>query len=144
MPRKASALHHLRPTFAPSRALAAWDIDVRIEGRVLFRKRFSHAYMNMAGRQHDRNSSVAQASVKILGTVNAPYDANLSACQLAKAVSNLEAAQSVMGPAFSFFSEVPPDLQKAFVVEMGLPEAKVRGVAQYFQASCPFPLALAS
>lgn len=81
---------------------------------------------------------------KILGTVNAPYGASLSACQLAASVSDVNAAQAAMGPVFSFFSEVAPDLQKSFVAEMGLPEAKVREVAKYLQASCPFPLALAA
>ncbi|MFG6595681.1 MULTISPECIES: hypothetical protein [unclassified Sulfitobacter] len=80
---------------------------------------------------------------KILGTVNAPYGANLSACQLATAISDIEAAQSFMGPAFSFFSEVSPDLQLSFVSEMGLPHDKVRQVAEHFQTLCPFPLALA-
>lgn len=80
---------------------------------------------------------------KILGTVNAPYSANLSACQLADAISNVAAAQAAMGPAFSFFSEVDPDLQNSFVKEMGLSASKVHGVATFIQAGCPFPLALA-
>lgn len=81
---------------------------------------------------------------KILGTVNAPYGATLSACQLAKAISDIETAQMAMGPVFSFFSEVPENLQEAFVAEMDLPSEKVHGVANFLQASCPFPLPLAS
>ncbi|KZX93541.1 MULTISPECIES: hypothetical protein [unclassified Sulfitobacter] len=80
---------------------------------------------------------------KILGTVNAPYGENLSACQIATAISDMEAAQSAMGPAFSFFSEVSPELQLSFVSDMGLPHDKVRQVAEHFQTLCPFPLALA-
>ncbi len=40
---------------------------------------------------------MAPVASKILGTVNAPYGANLSACQLAAAISDIEAAQSAMG-----------------------------------------------
>ncbi len=81
---------------------------------------------------------------KILGTVNAPYSANVSAHQLAVGISSIEAAGAVMGPVFSFFSEVAPDLQKAFVAEMGLSDQSVKMVADHIQASCPFPLALAA
>ena len=81
---------------------------------------------------------------KILGTVNAPYGADLSAHQLAHAISDIEAAQAAIGPVFSFFSEVAPQLQQAFLAEMGLPGQKVRKVAKYLQASCPFSLALAA
>ncbi len=81
---------------------------------------------------------------QILGTVNAPYGAKLSAYQLAGVISDVEAAQSSMGPAFSFFSEVSPDLQASFVSEMGLPQDKVQGVAKHLQSLCPLPLALAA
>lgn len=87
---------------------------------------------------------MAQAASKILGTVNAPYGANVSACQLAECISNVEAAQTAMGPVFSFFSEISPDLQNAFVAEMGLSAPEVRKVAEHLQKSCPFPLALAA
>lgn len=86
---------------------------------------------------------MAPVASKILGTVDAPYGANLSACQLATAISDIEAAQSAMGPAFSFFSEVSLELQVSFVSEMGLSHDKVRQVAKHFQTLCPFPLALA-
>lgn len=87
---------------------------------------------------------MSHVASQVLGTVNAPYDANLSACQLAEVISNLGAAESAMGPAFSFFSEVSPGLQTSFVTEMGLPHDKVQGVAKHFQSLCPFPLALAA
>ncbi|ATU19585.1 hypothetical protein [Klebsiella pneumoniae] len=87
---------------------------------------------------------MTQIASKILGTVNAPYGANLSACQLAACISDIAAAQSAMGHVFSFFSEVAPELQNDFVAEMGLSAAKVRVVAETLQASCPFPLALAA
>lgn len=54
----------------------------------------------------------------------------------------MEAAQSAMEPAFSFFSEVSPDFPLSFMSELGPPHDKVRQVAK--QALCPFPLALAT
>ncbi|MBT9387066.1 hypothetical protein KM176_24720 [Pseudooceanicola sp. CBS1P-1] len=87
---------------------------------------------------------MTQIASKILGTVNAPYGANLSASQLAACISDIAATQSAMGPVFSFFSELAPELQNDFVAEMGLSAAKVRSVAEIMQASCPFPLALAA
>ncbi len=87
---------------------------------------------------------MAHVASQVLGTVNASYSANLSACELAKVISDVSAVQSAVGPAFSFFSEVSPDLQMAFVSEMGLPRDKVKGVAKHLQSLCPFPLALAA
>ena len=81
---------------------------------------------------------------KILSTVNAPYGANVTAHQLAAGISSIDAANAFMGPVFSFFSEVDPELQDAFIEEMGLPEENVRAVAGHLQAFCPFPLALAA
>lgn len=54
---------------------------------------------------------MAQAASKILGTVNAPYGANLSACQFAERISDVRAAQTATGPVFSFFSEISPEQQ---------------------------------
>lgn len=87
---------------------------------------------------------MTQLASKILGTVNAPYGANVSACELAAGISDITAAQATMGPVFSFFSEIDPKLQQSFIDEMHLPLAKVQKVAKFIQASCPFPLALAA
>jgi|ETN07SMinimDraft_1059922.scaffolds.fasta_scaffold05344_4 hypothetical protein len=81
---------------------------------------------------------------KVLETVNAPYSANLSAYQLAYAISDFNAGEAAMGPAFSFFSEVPLELQMSFVAELNLPHHKVQQVAKHFQSLCPFPLAYAT
>ncbi|PVH29013.1 hypothetical protein [Pararhodobacter oceanensis] len=80
----------------------------------------------------------------VLATVNAPYGAQLSAGQLAACISGLEASKATLGPVFSFFSEVAPQLQKAFIEEMNLPYDKVQAVAKNLQASCPYKLALAA
>ncbi|OOY02802.1 hypothetical protein [Thioclava sp. F28-4] len=86
---------------------------------------------------------MSQIASLVLGTVNAPYCANLSAHQLAKSISDIDAAKSTIGPVFAFFSEVPPELQNPFVSEMGLSPQKAHQVATHLQSSCPFPLALA-
>ncbi|SDW13440.1 hypothetical protein SAMN04488041_101367 [Sulfitobacter pontiacus] len=80
---------------------------------------------------------------KILGTVNAPYGANLSAHQLASCISSLDAMKGAWGPVFSFFTEVKPDLQMDFIKEMGI-EDSAKSVAAYLQGQCanPIPLAL--
>ena len=86
---------------------------------------------------------MSQIAPLVLGIVNAPYGANLSAHQLAQNISDIDAAESTIGPAFSFFSEVPAELQHSVVSEMRLSRQKVHEVATHLQSSCPFPLALA-
>ncbi|OOY22415.1 hypothetical protein BMI86_05395 [Thioclava sp. DLFJ5-1] len=86
---------------------------------------------------------MSQIASLVLGTVNAPYGANLSAHQLAQSISDIDAAKRAIGPVFAFFSEVPLELQNSFVSEMGLSPQKVHEVARHLQSSCPFPLALA-
>lgn len=80
---------------------------------------------------------------KVLGTVNAPYGANLSACQLGLSITSISAAESAIGPVFSFFTEVPADQQKDFVDALHLDKAAVAAVANYLQAQCANPIALA-
>lgn len=62
---------------------------------------------------------MAQAASKILGTVNAPYGAPLTASRLAECISDVEAAQTAMGPVFFFLSEVAPELQTALIADDG-------------------------
>ena len=80
----------------------------------------------------------------VLGTINAPYSADLSACQLAACISDLTAMETAVGPVFSFFTEVKPDLQRAFAEQMGLSNAAVKAVAQFIQGHCANPIALAA
>lgn len=79
---------------------------------------------------------------KILGTVNAPYGANLSAHQLATCISSTDAMKAAYGPVFSFFTEVKPDLQLDFILEMGV-EDGAKSVAAYLQTQCANPIPLA-
>jgi hypothetical protein len=80
---------------------------------------------------------------KILGTVNAPYGANLSAHQLAACISSLETMKEAFGPVFSFFTEVKPNLQYDFIQEMGV-EDGAKTVAAYLQTQCVNPIQLAA
>ncbi len=80
---------------------------------------------------------------KVLGTVNAPYGANLSAHQLAACISSLDMMQEAFGQVFSFFTEVKLDLQEAFIQEMGI-EDGAKTVAAYLQTQCANPVPLAA
>ncbi|MFN3499582.1 hypothetical protein [Pannonibacter phragmitetus] len=77
---------------------------------------------------------------KILGTVNAPYGVKVTACELAAAISDMTSVTAFHMQAFSFFSEVRPELQRAFVAEMKLSEDKVTSVARGFQELAGYPL----
>ena len=80
---------------------------------------------------------------KVLGTVNAPYGADLSAHQLAACISSLDTMHEALGQVFSFFTEVKVDLQEAFIQEMGI-EDGAKTVAAYLQTQCANPIPLAA
>lgn len=79
---------------------------------------------------------------KVLGTVNAPYGASLSAHQLASCISSVDAMNAAFGPVFSFFTEVKPSLQLDFIQEMGV-EDGAKKVAALLQTQCANPIHLA-
>ncbi|MGB0506351.1 MAG: hypothetical protein ACPGGK_09155 [Pikeienuella sp.] len=81
---------------------------------------------------------------KILSTVNAPYGANLSACQLAACISDMSEMEKAFGPTFSFFTEIGAEHQFAFLEEVGVSKAAVKPVAQYFASKVPYSIALAA
>ena len=87
---------------------------------------------------------MTKVAKKVLTTVNAPYGANLSAHQLAHKIVDPKSVASFDASVFAFFSEVKPLLQKAFIHDMGVDEAKVHGVANAFAAKSGFQLALAA
>ena len=87
---------------------------------------------------------MTNTAMKVLTTVNAPYGANLSACQLADKIADPKSASIFDASVFAFFSEVKPFLQKAFIHDMGVDEAKVQYVAGVFAAKSGFHLALAA
>lgn len=81
---------------------------------------------------------------KVLTTVNAPYGAGLSAHQLANLIIDPASADAFDASAFSFFSDVKPALQRAFVEDMGLDGYAVHHVASVFSRKCGYGLALAA
>ncbi|PWG03807.1 hypothetical protein [Sphingosinicella humi] len=87
---------------------------------------------------------MTHVETKVLSTVNAPYGANLSACQLAAKIADPKSASSFDASVFSFFSEVKPVLQTAFIEAMGVDKNKAHCVASQFAAKSGFPLALAN
>jgi len=86
---------------------------------------------------------VSSVVSKVLGTVNAPYSADVSAHQLAACITSLDTMQEAFGQVFSFFTEVKLDLQEAFIQEMGI-EDGAKTVAAYLQTQCANPVPLAA
>ena len=81
---------------------------------------------------------------KVLSTVNAPYGASLSACQLAACISDLGEMKKAFGPTFAFYTEVNLEDQLAFIKEMGVSEKDTKTVAQHIAGKVPYPIALAA
>jgi len=83
-------------------------------------------------------------ATKVLTTVNAPYGTNLSAHQLAAMITDPKSASDFNAPVFSFFSEVPPALQKQFMKSMGVNEAQASKVAGQLSKLSGYTLPLAA
>lgn len=81
---------------------------------------------------------------KILATVNAPYGADMSACALANAIADMGSLAKFDASVFSFFSEVAPARQRAFIREMGVDKDAVAAVASGFEKLAGYKLALAA
>ena len=81
---------------------------------------------------------------QVLATVNAPYGASLSACQLAAKISDPSSASNSDASVFSFFSEVSAELQKQFIEEFGLDIDEVNLVASQMADLSGYDLALAA
>ena len=81
---------------------------------------------------------------QVLATVNAPYGANLSACQLAAKISDPKSVSAGDASVFSFFSEVSPELQKQFIDDFGLDFDDVNYVASQMADLSGYDLPLAA
>lgn len=81
---------------------------------------------------------------KVLSTVNAPYGANLSACQLASCISDLGEMQKAIGPAFAFYTEVTTENQIAFIEAMGIDMNAAKTVAKHIACKVPYRIGLAA
>ncbi len=80
----------------------------------------------------------------VLGTVNAPYGAQITADQLAACISDLDKVNDAYAEAFSFYTEVSAAVQKAFISEMHLDMTAVKSVANFFASKVPYPVHLAA
>lgn len=78
----------------------------------------------------------------VLSTINAPYAHRLDAPELARRLTT--SSSDISGPVFSFFSEVPGDLQGAFVRLMELDPELVAAEASRYQSLAGFSMALAN
>jgi hypothetical protein len=81
---------------------------------------------------------------KILTTVNAPFGVKASAWSLAKSIADMKSVEDCDGPTFTFFSDVNPELQKAFIAEMSVDADKVANVAAGFSKLAGYNLPLAA
>jgi len=86
---------------------------------------------------------MSSVATQVLTTINAPYGTDLSAHELAKLLTDVESANTFNALVFSFFSEVPPGIQREFLTEMGVDALAARKVADQFSrlSGCALPLA---
>ncbi|MDE3026923.1 hypothetical protein GALL_411970 [mine drainage metagenome] len=80
---------------------------------------------------------------KVMSTVSAPYGALISAEQLADKIADTKSAESFDCSVFSFFSEVSPQLQLAFIEQMSVSKDAVSLVAHKFSELAGYKLPLA-
>ncbi|MCC4233664.1 hypothetical protein LL253_13305 [Sphingobium soli] len=86
---------------------------------------------------------MSSVATQVLATISAPYGTDLSAHELAKLLIDVQSANAFNALVFSFFSEVPPGIQRKFLIEMGVDALAVRKVADQFSrlSGCALPLA---
>lgn len=87
---------------------------------------------------------MADIANQVMATVNAPYRAHLSARQLAEMIVDAKSAADCDASVFAFFSEVGLALQKQFINEMRVDQARVRKVAARFEEISGYTLPLAA
>lgn len=83
-------------------------------------------------------------ATQVMTTVNAPYGANLSAHQLAVMIAAPKSALEFSAPVFAFFSEIPADLQKQFLKDMGVDKVQAAKVADQLAKLSGYTLPLAA
>ena len=87
---------------------------------------------------------MTHVATQVLTKVNAPYGADLSAHQLAAMIEDPNSAIEISGPVFSFFSEVPAEVQKQFIAGMGVNQEQVAKVADELSKATGYSLPLAA
>ena len=84
--------------------------------------------------------SVAQA---VITSVSAPYGGKVDASALSYLITEESSAESLNPYAFSFFSEVPLNVQREFIEEMKLQLPLAKHVAKVFQENTGAQMLLA-
>lgn len=87
---------------------------------------------------------MTDVATSVLATVNAPYGANLSACQLAAKIVDPASLSAFDAPVFAFFSEVNEGLQHQFIDIMGVDHDQAHWMANQFAAKAGYALPLAA
>lgn len=87
---------------------------------------------------------MGSVATQVLTTVNAPYGTNVSAHELATLLIDPESATNFNALVFSIFSEVPSDIQREFLKEMGVSALAARTVADQFSRLSGFALPIAT
>jgi len=86
---------------------------------------------------------MASVAAKVMSTVSAPYGALVTPAQLADKIADLNSAETYDCSVFAFLSEVSPNLQYAFIHEMGVNEDAAKLVAKKFSDLAGYKLPLA-
>jgi len=63
---------------------------------------------------------MTSVAAKVMSTVSAPYGVVVTAVQLAEKIADIGSAETCDCSVFAFLSEVSPQLQRAFIDEMGV------------------------
>jgi hypothetical protein len=87
---------------------------------------------------------MAHGTGTVLTTVRAPYGVKVTAAQLAEKIVSAKSADEYDAVAFSFFSDVSPNLQKEFIKQMGVNADLAAIVANKFSKLAGFKLALST
>ncbi len=83
-------------------------------------------------------------AASVIATVTAPYGVDIQPAQLAARICDPKSVETFDGPVFSFLSDVSPDLQLAFIEQMGVNEQAVKTVARQFSSLAGYTLPLAA
>ncbi len=87
---------------------------------------------------------MTSVATSVLATVNAPYGADLSACQLAAKIVDPASLDTFDAPVFAFFSEVNVGLQHQFIELMDVDQEQAHWMADQFAVKAGYSLLLAA
>lgn len=85
---------------------------------------------------------MSSTTSKVLAKVNASYATWVTASELASKIAREDSVSRCDSHVFTFFSEVPANLQQAFIEEMGVSKDAVLSVAEGFSELAGFDMAL--